>query len=903
MPGYPVKSRQDAGLPGEREIIIDTNPYSTNWYKLLIVGELMKRIVLLLTVLMIVTVAFSQEMLREVLPNGMEVVVKKNDMNNSAGVYCFVKTGSSFEEEFMGCGLSHYLEHLVSSGTNKFRTEKEYQEIYKRDGLISNAYTSTNVTAYHLTGEATHVDSMITYISEMVTACGLDQFEVDREKEVILKEIVYRSSPMRAQTRQRGSEIFYPNSPIKNPIIGYVNLFKDVTRDDLVEYYSRHYVPNNMILVVVGNIDVNSTMAHIEKTYKKFERQRYNPVVLTKQPGYEGNHTVIQEFDTESSSVTIKYILPGVTNAEVKALTMALHNIAGPRKAPLSYLLKEEKKLVQYIQAFASPESREKYPEVSIYFAPYNPADINEIVDLIDSEIEKQLEIGLSAKRAQDFVGRYKAWSVMKSEDADAECNTIGRNMVNYGVPFTLKDDIEVYETISTNDMEQALRDYVLPKNRMVYCAVPNGATELVEGKNDAVAHKGEFNRVIDSKNVSLMIKENHSKPIIDVVINLSVSSDFENAKTQNRFDAVAEMLMSGSKNYDALDLTEWFENHLTYPEVVVFPRGLQISFKCLKDDYTAIQDIIIDALNNPSFDENEIEMYRQGLRSELQRLPSNAGANHRDFRNSVLYPGTKNGIAREDVLKDRIAMEKKDYEHIFKKYFHGEKIIAVYVGDITEDEAKQYVNTLSSGLNMKKVKGKKTKLSIPDLDGVYENPYNFEQVNVDVNFKAPLRTDKDYFAYYVMTQLLTGSTGRLHEATRGVKDLAYFAHASYSATPDYGFMRITSQTSVDKKDELVRVVNEELDKLQNELVTKEEIELTIDEYEMQIASMITDENIAGFIMSKEIYDQRFEDRDKEVARFKSVTPEEVKAVAKKYLNNRAVFVSFPNDDVKKLVD
>ncbi len=863
----------------------------------------MKKFASLLALILFASLAFSQEMLREVLPNGMEVVVKKNDTNNSTGVYCFVKTGSCYEEEFMGCGLSHYLEHLVSSGTNDFRTESEYQDIYKRDGLSSNAYTSTNVTAYHLTGESTHTDSMITYISEMVTSCRLDQFEVDREKEVILKEFVYRSSPINAQIRQRGNEIFYPNSTNKYPVIGYVNLFKNVTRDDLVTYYNRHYVPNNMILVVSGNIDVKKTMEHVKNTYAKFDRQRYNPIVLSKQPGYEGNHKIVQEFDTENSQVIIKYILPGVSNAEVKALSMALHNLTGPRKSPLSYLLKDELQLVEYIVGYASPESRENYPEVNFYFNAYNAEDINKIIDIIDSEIAKQIKLGLSEKRANDFVGRYKAWLQLKSEDPDTECNTMGRNMLTYGVPFTLEDDIEVYETITVEDMERVLKNYIVPKNRMTYCAVPIGKADLVEGNQNVVALKKDFNRVIDSKNMSLMIKENHTRPILNATINLSVSTDYEDENTQNKFDAVAEMLLRGSKNYSSLDLTEWFENHLTYPDVAVFPRGLQISFTCIKDDYPAMQNIILDALNNPSFDQKEIELYRQDLKAELQRLPSNVSAAHRDFRNSVLYPGTKNGTAKADVLKSLIAMEKNDYENIFKDYFHGEKITVVFVGDITEDEAKHYAEALKDGVNTKKVRGTKTTLQIPELDGVYENQYNFEQVNVDVNMKAPLLTDKDYYPYFVMTQILSGSTGRLHEATRGTKDLAYFAYASYSATPDYGFMRVTSQTSVDKKDELVSTVNAELDRIQNELVSQDEISLSIGEYEKQIATMITDENIAGFIMSKELYGQRFEDRAKEMEKFKSVTPEEIKAVAKKYLNKRAVFVSYPNNDVKKLVD
>jgi len=863
----------------------------------------MKRFTLILLIALIVTMASAQEMVRKMLPNGMEVIVKQNDTNSSAGVYCFVKTGSNFEEEFMGCGLSHYLEHLVSSGTNKFHTEDEYQDLYKKYGLMSNAYTSYFVTAYHLTGEATYVDSMITYISEMVSSCGLNQFEIDREKEVILKEIVMRSSPIRAKINQRGNEIFYSNSPMKNPVIGYVSLFKDVTRDDLVEYYNRHYVPNNMIFVVVGNIDVNATMTKIEDAFADFERARYNPVVINKQTAYPGNQMVVEEFETENPLVTMKYIIPGMTDYESRALTLAMHNLFGPRKAPIAFKLKEELKLVTSVNGYARPESKEMLPELNIYFSPIDPADINKIIKLIDDEIVIQLNKGLSEKRAQDYVGRYKAWSVMKSEKADSECNTIGLNMLSNGIPFTLEGEIEMMEDITVADMEDALRRFAIPKNRLAFCAVPMGAAELVTGSQTVLTEKSEFKRLIDNKNISLMIKENHKKPVIDVEINISTTTDFETKDNWNHFEAVADMLMRGSKKYDSLDLTEWFENHLAYPEVSISRYGIGIKFNCIKDDYPELQTILLGALNNPTFDENELELYRQDLRTSLKRAATDVGTAHRNFRNMTIYGDTKNGVSRKEVIESQLAMEKKDYQKIVKKYFHGQKLTIVYVGDITEAEAIENANELRDGISSKKISGKKEGIVIPKLDGTFENPYDFEQVNVDINIKAPKQTDEDYYAFFVMNRILSGSNGRLHEATRGTNNLAYFAYASYSGTPDYGFCRVTSQTSLDKKDQLIQTLQEQLDKMVNELVTEEEIALTVGEYEQQIKAMISDENIAGFIMNTELMGNRFEDKDKEIAKFKVVTPEQVKAVAGKYLDKRAVIVSFPNENVKKLVD
>jgi zinc protease len=845
----------------------------------------------------------SQEIVRKILPNGMEVVVKKNDTNSSAGVYCFVKTGSNYEDEYLGCGISHYLEHLVSGGTTTYRTESDYKELYKKYGIISNAYTNYFVTAFHLTGEAVYADSMITYLSEVISACTLDDFEVSREKEVILKEIVMRSSPIRSQIYQRSNEVFYPNSPVKNPVIGYVNLFRDITMDDLENYYKKNYVPNNMIFVVVGDIDVQATMSFIEKTFADFERKPYNPVLISKQTPYSGNLMVVEEFPTETSQVTMKYILPGMTEFESSCLTTGMHNLMGPRKAPLAYKLKEEMKLVDSISGYASSLSRDKYPEVTINFSPQNPADINRIIEIIDTEIENQIMSGLSEQRLKDYVNRYKSWLVMKSEDADRECNTIGMNMIFSGVPFTTEGEIEMLEQITTTDMASALTKYVVPKNRLIFCAVPTGTADSVNKNNSIVAEKKEFKRLLDKKDVSLMIKENHKRPILDVEIYISTSTDFESENDWNCFEAVADMMFRGSKNYSSLDLTEWFENHLVRPEVSIGQYGLNISFSCMKDDYPELQKIILDALNNPTFDESELEMFRQELRARLKRSSSDVGTAHRNFRNKTLYGNTKNGLSSQESIERKLALTRKDYQRIYSNYMHGEKLTMVFVGDITEHEAENYCKTLKNNITMKKINGERNSLVIPSLNDTFNNPYDFEQVNVDINVKAPLLSDPDYYAFFVMNQILSGSNGRLHKATRGENNLAYFAYASYSATKEYGFFRVTSQTSLDKKDQLIQTLQTQLDNMQSTLVDQEEIDLSIGEWEQQIKSMISDENIAGYIMSTEITGRRFEDRDKEMEKYKKVTPQQIMDVAKKYLNSRAIINSYPKDDVKKLVD
>ncbi|MEA1972409.1 MAG: insulinase family protein, partial [Candidatus Cloacimonadota bacterium] len=146
----------------------------------------MKKLALLILGLIIAQLSANQIQLKT-LENGMQIATKENNSNQSAAFYCFVKTGSLNEGKYLGAGISHYLEHVVSSGSTTKRSEAEYNKIGKEIGASTNAYTSTKATAYHLVVNAKYAEDALDMLSEQMQFCKFDSFEVAREKEVILK--------------------------------------------------------------------------------------------------------------------------------------------------------------------------------------------------------------------------------------------------------------------------------------------------------------------------------------------------------------------------------------------------------------------------------------------------------------------------------------------------------------------------------------------------------------------------------------------------------------------------------------------------------------------------------------------------------------------------------------------
>ena len=124
------------------------------------------------------------------LSNGLTVLVQENHVAPVATVRCYVKnTGGAFEGRYLGMGISHLVEHLVSGGTTTNRTEKEIEKIVDTFGGATNAYTSSSLTAYFIDCSARHAMTCIDLIADSMQHVKFEQAEFDREFKVVQREL------------------------------------------------------------------------------------------------------------------------------------------------------------------------------------------------------------------------------------------------------------------------------------------------------------------------------------------------------------------------------------------------------------------------------------------------------------------------------------------------------------------------------------------------------------------------------------------------------------------------------------------------------------------------------------------------------------------------------------------
>jgi zinc protease len=197
-------------------------------------------------------------LVRHVLPNGIPVIIQEHRASDVVAVQLWVRAGGR-DEAASELGLAHYLEHMLFKGTATRPPGFVEREVEGVGGRI-NAGTSWDYTFYHTVLPARQVVAAIEMMADVGVNASLEAGLLEAEKQVVLEEMrLNDDSPRRFLVRQLFAAA-YDGHPYGRPVIGRAELITALTRETLVSFYRRHYVPEMFTLVVVGAVDPHDVL-------------------------------------------------------------------------------------------------------------------------------------------------------------------------------------------------------------------------------------------------------------------------------------------------------------------------------------------------------------------------------------------------------------------------------------------------------------------------------------------------------------------------------------------------------------------------------------------------------------------------------------------------------------------
>ena len=202
------------------------------------------------------------------LDNGLQVLLIENPALPMVGVNTVVKVGSAYET-FATSGMSHMLEHLLFNGTTS-RTQKQLYDDTDRIGGYNNANTSEYFTNYMMVTPADNIINGMEIQADMLFNSTLPEGKFKKEKGIVLEEISKSLGSPDEQINRNLISILYKGHALSLPTLGTYATIEAMDRDIVNNFYKNNYVPNNMILSVIGNFNSVDMLNNINNIYGKY---------------------------------------------------------------------------------------------------------------------------------------------------------------------------------------------------------------------------------------------------------------------------------------------------------------------------------------------------------------------------------------------------------------------------------------------------------------------------------------------------------------------------------------------------------------------------------------------------------------------------------------------------------
>ncbi len=264
---------------------------------------------------------------KTVLDNGLTIILKEMHHAPVASFMVWYRVGSRNEQPGI-TGVSHWVEHMMFKGTPNFPGD-EMERAISREGGYWNAFTWLDYTAYYETMPVGKIDMALALEADRMRNTIMTPDEVESERTVILSERAMYANEPRFQLNEELYAAAFRVHPYHYEIIGDEVDLRTMTRDDLVGFYQRHYVPNNAIVVAVGDFDQDEMLAKISAEFGQLPAGEPVPPVVRQEPPQRGERRIVVNGSDDTAHLSVAYHGPAATDPDYFALVLFNAAFAG----------------------------------------------------------------------------------------------------------------------------------------------------------------------------------------------------------------------------------------------------------------------------------------------------------------------------------------------------------------------------------------------------------------------------------------------------------------------------------------------------------------------------------------------------------------------------------------------
>jgi zinc protease len=761
---------------------------------------------------------------RVVLPNGLTLILKPDHSARLASVQVWVKTGSVHEGGALGAGLSHYLEHMLFKGTTR-RAGREISATVQSHGGYINAYTTFDRTVYYIDLPSEHTAVAVDLLADAVLNSTLPADEVTKERDVILREI----SMTRDDPDNRFWESLYATAfrehPYRHPIIGYREVFSGISRDDLLAYYRARYVPNNLVVVIVGDIDLAAARAAVEQHFGAAPRARLAPVLIPAEPTPLARREQHHFEDVELTRGGLAWQIPGLTHPDAPALDLLGTVLGAGDSSVLWQAIREKAGLVHTIDAQSwNPGSVGLF---CISFTADAPKR-ERATAAIERELARWGTRGftpaqLRKARRQLVVGEINTRKTMSGQASRLGAAEVVVGDIDYGRSY-----FEQLAAVTTTDLRRVLREYLLPTRTVSVSLNPASAST---GKT-AVAVRGastpDFEEFKLRNGARLLLQPDSRLPNLHFRLLCLGGPAQEVPGRRGATALLATMLTKDTRRRSAAEIAQRIEEVGGSFHPFSGNNSLGLAVEVLPPDADRALELLSEAVLAPAFESGTLATERDAQLAELRQDNDDVVTLGRKLVRRKFFGGHPLALDAHGDEDSVRALTAADLAALHRRLLVSPNVVLAVAGDFNaralRPKLERFLAKLPSGRAPANAAPKATP-DLPAAPGSFVEKQPREQAVVFQAFPAPPLRAEDFYVGEVADELFSGMASRLFERVREEKGLAYFVRSARVTGLDASMFYFFAGTAPAHAGEVLAEIDAEIARVRNGGVEEAELQ------------------------------------------------------------------------------
>jgi zinc protease len=841
------------------------------------------------------------------LDNGLRVAIQEDHFAPVVAIQMWVKAGSADETPDVA-GAAHVHEHMIFKGTARRPVGAIAAEVESSGGNI-NAFTTADHTVYHLVLASRYFSTGLDIIADALQNTTFDPNELAKELQVVMEEWKRgEDSP----TSRAATELFrlaYAVHPYGRPVIGFRETIEALNRERVVNFYQRWYQPNNMTLVIVGDVDREQARQEILRLFSGQQRRALPSRPRVAEPLQQELRFSILDMKVEEFYLYVGFPIPPAAHEDVYALDLLSYILGGGESSRLVQSLQADKEIVNWISAHAyTPQDAGLFLAVAALEQDKVRQTLEEVLTALfrcKHELVSPAELSRARTNLEsDFIYR--------RETVQGQARQLGYFLTLFDDPDFEQRYLNGLASATRQDLQRVAQRYFTPEALSV---VLLGATEdanlptkeelealtkrLDAALQPAVAPtilsngkgKGQVSLTTLQNGVRLLVKEHHDVPVVALQAVVLGGLLFEDQTNTGINNFLAGLLTRGSERFSRQELAEAVES--LAGSIRGFSGrnslGLAGSFLSTTRVDNAV-GIFLETLLHPTFPSEEVEKRRRELLLSLKNREDDLAQIAFDLFYQTIFtthPYRFPVLGVEETIR---ALERDQLAEYYRQLLNPAQLVVSVVGDVSTD---QIVDQFQAALE-----------SLPASQGMAALPpheprpttirtahknVEKQQAHLVLGFQGVALSDPDRYPLKVLEAILSRQGGRLFYELREQRALAYSVTAFGVEGLAPGVLGVYVGTDPGKVDEATTAARAELKRVQEEFVDPSELEQAqkylTGSYEISLQSNSAQCEEMGF---NEVYGLGYDNGRRYLAAINAVTAEDLRRVARKYFDDEA---------------